>query len=323
METIPLISLPLVSICIPCFNAEKYIDETITCLIKQDYPSIEIIIVDDHSSDDSFLKIKKLAQQYPNISFAQAEKKGAAAARNQAYQLSKGDFIVFFDVDDLIEPLFISSQLKQLDFSTEDCVISSWGRFTISKETFKLDTTSICNDLTFHDWIVSYWSTASNMTIPGRVLMSRQLVQECGGWNEVLSLNDDFQFFSSLFSKAKYIRYNQDVVLMYRSNINGLSSKTTSYASQSSNLVAISESIAIALSKFDDFLIKQACVNLLQKFIFDNYPSHKSLQKLAIKKINTIGVRPSITFTAGGYTKILSRLIGWKNTKRIKYIISR
>lgn len=322
MEKIDLEAYPLVSICMPCHNASKYIQETINCLIRQDYSNLEIIVVDDHSSDDSYQKIEDLAKKNLNIRCYKAKGKGAAAARNQAYDLSKGDFIVFFDADDLVDSRFISSQLDVLNFSKEDCVVSAWGRFSVSKETFTLDTTSICQDLSFHDWIINYWTKASNMTIPGRLLMSRQLKEKSGKWNEELSLNDDFQFFSKLFSKVKMIRFNKKGKLMYRSNINGLSSKTKSHIAQSSNLKAIIEAVDTALVRFDDLPTKQACVNLLQQFIFDIYPSHDSLKNIANQKIATIGIRPSITFTAGGYTKFLSQLIGWKNTKRLKHAIN-
>jgi glycosyltransferase involved in cell wall biosynthesis len=255
---------PLVSVCIPCFNAEKYLFETINCLISQDYENLEILIVDDNSTDSSFQIIEKLALKFDKIRYKKSVRKGAAAARNQAYDLSSGDFIIFFDADDLVEPKFISSQLQTLNFNIEDCVISSWGRFTKTKETFLLDSTSVCRDLSFYEWIIYYWSNTSNMTIPGRILIPRNVVDKSGGWDENLSLNDDFQFFTNIFSQVKTIKYNNEGRLFYRSNIDGLSTKTLSYESQLSNFKSINQASDIALSKFNDIKVKQACVNLFK-----------------------------------------------------------
>src|SRR5438128_1256774 len=100
---------PLVSICIPAYNAVKYILETINCLTAQTYQHIEIIVVDDNSADDTFLQVSKVGDN--RLKILKNPKKGAAAARNFAYQNSSGSYIVFFDSDDIVMSGFIESQL--------------------------------------------------------------------------------------------------------------------------------------------------------------------------------------------------------------------
>src|SRR5690242_13877554 len=95
---------PLVSICIPAFNADKYITATIQALLNQTYGNIEIIIVDDASSDKTINEIKKFDNS--KIFYYNNKKKGAASARNYAILHSKGDYVVFFDADDLASSNF-------------------------------------------------------------------------------------------------------------------------------------------------------------------------------------------------------------------------
>lgn len=102
-----------VSVIIPLYNAEKYIRETIESVIAQDYPNIEIIIVDDCSTDGSQLIVKKMCDKYPNIIYHKLDvNSGVAIARNEAIKLAKGRFIAFCDSDDVWEKDKLVIQLK-------------------------------------------------------------------------------------------------------------------------------------------------------------------------------------------------------------------
>lgn len=313
---------PLISICIPCHNAEKYLSETLTCLLNQSYHNIEIIIIDDHSLDNSLEIIKFFKQNNPDkILFKIANKTGAAAARNQAFKLSSGEYIIFFDADDLIDAAFIENQLHLLQNKKDGVVISNWGRFTGNPLSFMEDPRQIKKDLNFRDWIVGYWNNATHTTPPGRVMMQRNTVLKAGLWNEDLSLNDDFHFFSRLFSVSSIIKYNPHSIFKYRSNIGGLSSQTKTLANQKSNLQALQAGIELALLIDNSKEVKLACANMLQNFIYSNYPRFNSLTKKAEHQINQLG-GSAFPFPSGGYTKLLCRLLGWKTTKLIKSLIS-
>lgn len=82
---------PLVSILIPLYNAEQYIEETITKALEQTYSNIELIIVDDHSTDNSL----KIAQKYASekVHIYCNPKKGGNSARNYAFEKCNGEYI--------------------------------------------------------------------------------------------------------------------------------------------------------------------------------------------------------------------------------------
>lgn len=92
----------LVSIITPVYNSEKYIKETIECVIKQSYKNWELLLVDDCSTDKTFNIIKDYVKEDTRIKyFKLKENGGVAIARNKALEESKGRFIAYLDADDL------------------------------------------------------------------------------------------------------------------------------------------------------------------------------------------------------------------------------
>ncbi|NUM50706.1 MAG: glycosyltransferase [Flavobacteriales bacterium] len=104
------IDFPLVSIVIPCYNAEKFIGETIKSILSQSYKNIEVIIVNDGSTDDSIKIIKN--SEAENIKIIEQKNSGVSIARNVGMQASIGEFIIFFDADDRMSPEFIEKRMK-------------------------------------------------------------------------------------------------------------------------------------------------------------------------------------------------------------------
>jgi len=90
-----------VSIIIPCYNAEKYIAETIQSVVNQTYTNWELIIINDGSTDSSLNIIKEFADRDSRISFIDKKNSGVSDSRNKGIEKSNGDFIAFLDADDV------------------------------------------------------------------------------------------------------------------------------------------------------------------------------------------------------------------------------
>lgn len=115
----------LVSIIIPCFNAEQYISEAIESALNQTYGAIEVIVIDDGSTDNSTDIIARYNKQ---VCFVKQENGGPGAARNRGLDLAKGDYIQFLDADDLLGPDKIERCLDQFKPDV-GAVISSFEEF--------------------------------------------------------------------------------------------------------------------------------------------------------------------------------------------------
>ena len=101
----------LVSVIIPVFNGEKYIRCAIDSVLEQDYKPIEIIVIDDGSSDATLEILRDLGNE---ISIYHQPNKGSAAARNLGIRMAKGSYIAFLDADDYWFPGKISAQMEAL-----------------------------------------------------------------------------------------------------------------------------------------------------------------------------------------------------------------
>ena len=110
---------PLVSCVIPVWNGEKYLAEAIESVLNQTYPSIELVIVDDGSSDGTPDVIASFKDRVTSI---RQEQSGPAAARNTGISASKGEFVAFLDSDDIWEPAKTALQVDLL-MSREDVSI--------------------------------------------------------------------------------------------------------------------------------------------------------------------------------------------------------
>jgi glycosyltransferase involved in cell wall biosynthesis len=95
-------NLPLVSVVVPAYNVEKYIYECIKSILNQNYENIEIIIVDDGSTDNTGVIVDELALKDSRVIAIHQNNKGVSAARNRGMDMANGEFIVFVDSDDWI-----------------------------------------------------------------------------------------------------------------------------------------------------------------------------------------------------------------------------
>lgn len=148
-----------VSIIIPCYNQAGYVEEAVLSAINQTYQNIEIICVNDGSTDKTSEVIKKLVDKYKNIVFFdEPENKGVVAARNFAIQACTGEYILPLDADDTIEPTYVERAVKVLDenknigvvycrakiFGAEDKI---WDLPAYSKESFLYGNVVFCTAL--------------------------------------------------------------------------------------------------------------------------------------------------------------------------------
>jgi len=110
---------PLVSIIIPCFDTADYVGEAIESALAQTYTSVEVIVIDDGSTDDSLDVIRSFGDR---IRWETGPNRGACAARNRGLELSAGEIIQFLDADDLLYSQKLSRQVPQLKSGLADVV---------------------------------------------------------------------------------------------------------------------------------------------------------------------------------------------------------
>lgn len=126
--------LPLISIIIPVYNAVKFLDQTITSCLKQDYPHLEIILINDGSTDNSKIICEKYQKASAttlsaSILFFDRPHQGVSATRNFGLDHFSGEYFCFLDADDLLAENFISTLYALAKENNLDYITSGYQRF--------------------------------------------------------------------------------------------------------------------------------------------------------------------------------------------------
>lgn len=102
---------PSVSVIVPAYNGERYLGAALESALRQDYRPLEVIVVDDGSTDGT----ARVARDYPVVRYLYQANRGAAAARNRGIAASHGEYLAFHDSDDLWEPRKVRLQVAALE----------------------------------------------------------------------------------------------------------------------------------------------------------------------------------------------------------------
>ena len=116
---------PLISVVIPCYNQARFLGEAITSALDQNYSSLEVIVVDDGSEDDT----AEVAGRYPQVRCIRQANRGLAAARNRGLEASRGEYVLFLDSDDRLAAGAVAVGAESLD-SRPDCAFVS-GHYSL------------------------------------------------------------------------------------------------------------------------------------------------------------------------------------------------
>ena len=115
-----------VSVIVPIYNVEKYLRKCVSSILEQSYKNIEIILVDDGSTDMSGKICDELSKEHDNVIVIHKQNGGLSSARNAGIEASNGDYLSFIDSDDYIEKTMYEEMVNAIENSKKD--IASCGR---------------------------------------------------------------------------------------------------------------------------------------------------------------------------------------------------
>lgn len=308
----------LVSVCMPAYNAERYISEAISSILNQSHQNIELIIVNDGSTDNTLSVIKSFSDS--RIKYFSTANLGQCTAANKAFELSSGNFIKFFDADDVLSPNLLEAQLAVLDDNETEISSTKWGRFRNNDlQTFKLNKEDCWKDMQPVDWLVSSWQKGEPMMQCGLWLIPRKILYKSGLWDEKLTLINDFDFFTRVILASKKIRFAEKGTLYYRSGIsNSLSSRTTEKAVKSA-ILSSSMATKHLLNRENSERTRRVAANCLINLVYQygiQYPKIIEPVEQQVKVLNA----HNVSFKGGLIIRFISILFGWKIAARLRLI---
>ena len=302
----------LVSVIIPLYNSEQFIARAIESVKNQTYSNIEVIVVDDGSTDNSLA----IAKQYEsrNIHIYSQTNQGAQVARNFGFSHSKGKYIQYLDSDDYLTPRKIEKQVRLLENN---------DAMTIATSSVYIDDGYKCvlwkMPNIYHDFkngfelLVNLWYYFTPSLAHGSYLMPRTLVECSGGWDETLLKNQDGEFFSRVLIQAQKVVYAEDEGQVWRIQPNSIS-----HSSNAAKIESVLRSYKMIskrmLSYENSERVKHAIAVAFGSFIIND--SNYKYANLALKFIKGLGIEPNYRINSV-YFKVLEKIFHPKIAMRI------
>lgn len=308
-------SLPLVSIIIPCYNAGAWLPDAVESALAQTWPRKEIIVVNDGSGDDSLAVARRYEAR--GVRVIDQPNRGASAARNAGLGTARGEYVQFLDADDILALGKVDAQMRLFTLRGRENVLVSGGWARFQRDPREADFVPQANwrDMTGVEFLQMHFETGAMMQ-PAAWLSPRALLDRAGPWDESLSLNDDGEYFARVMLAAERIVFCADARSYYRSGLtNSLSGRSDRRA-----LESLYRSVDLTLGYLNSSDTSPrtiaASAHGWKWIAFEMYPGAPDLARAAERNSVMLGGsrRP---FPAGGRFQLASMFLGWRLAKRL------
>lgn len=211
-------SFPKISVILSVYNGQNYVREAIDTVLTQDYPNVELVVVNDGSTDHTAQIIEAYADRLLLITQVN---KGLGAGRNAGVQASNGDYLSFIDHDDCWEPCKLTRQMELIASSSEDPLV-----FTNVRQ-------FICPTLTEEESLrLRVPDESMPGFIAGTLLLSRSRFNEVGGFFEINQVGEFVDWYLRAQEKKLPIQMMDDVLLHRRIHKTNMGRQAEAYDRQ-------------------------------------------------------------------------------------------
>ena len=209
-----------VSVIIPIYNGEKYIENTVKGLLGQNYSNIEIILVDDGSKDNSLVCCEQIAKTDERIIVCHQENQGPSAARNEGIRHATGEYILFSDIDDILLQNAIKENVEIAIRDQIDLVIFGFEYWFVEDgnrtHPATLDYSFSGSDKEFFERVYVDVLKKELLNSPWNKLIKRTLLVENGIWfDERYRICEDMLFIQQVLNTCKKVAYNRSILYKY------------------------------------------------------------------------------------------------------------
>ena len=314
---------PLVSVLIPCFNAEQWIGETIESVYRQTWENIEIVIINDGSTDGSLAEINR--QKSPRMKVIDQTNRGQNATLNRALSESSGAFIQYLDADDALEQNKIKNQMIRLEGNTDCVATCSWRVISSSAAVDFVDPAPVkagpFGERVPVDWLVENWWEGGGMMYPAMWLIPVDILRRSGPWREDVTLMNDTEFFGRVVLAARAVLLCPDSLSYYRKGHPSLSSVKTPRAWRSYfDVMELCVDRLLAIESSDR--TRRVASFMWQRLANSCYPYQRALGSEAQRRAELLHA-DRLYMPAGPAYNLISAILGWKTARSLQVMFGR
>ena len=207
---------PIVSVVIPTYNRVIRLKRAIDSVCNQSFKHIEIILIDDGSTDETEIMVR---ENFPNISYIKTENRGVSAARNLGIKKSRGEYIASLDSDDEWFPKKIETQVMRIRSCNRRWVHTEerWIRNGVRVNQKKIHRKSGGD--------IFNRSLSLCLVSPSTVMLEKSLLEEFGGFDENFIVCEDFDLWLRILSKYEIEFISNELIQKYGGHDDQLSAK--------------------------------------------------------------------------------------------------
>lgn len=210
----------MISIVIPCYNAQQTIGSTIESALAQEVKK-EIIVIDDGSTDDSPAIIASFGVQ---VRAEFGPNHGVSAARNRGGELARGKFLQFVDSDDQLTPGTLQERLAAITESSADAAYTDWQKLReTSNGSFVHDEIVVPRRVLLEEDAEAACADSRFWLPPSAILYRREIVERVGGWRANLPVIQDARFLFDVAAQGAKFCHVPGVGALYRISAQSLS----------------------------------------------------------------------------------------------------
>ena len=287
----------LVSVIIPVYNAEAYLRQCLDSVLHQTLKNIEVICVDDGSTDNSVEIIKKYQKDDKRVVLLRETNKGAGAARNYGLRQAKGKYIHFLDADDWLATDAYKKTVDILETTEADLCVFLYTRFDNKKQTErKVQLFSTKGEpYIITDFQKEYWHFCNTSVVPWNKMYRRSFLLSIGAcFDEIVCANDRAFYFQVITAAKSIVKYAEYLIYYRENNENSLVGKGRE-KHFNNHLIANKRIFKIGENFSDDIKKRIINMNMLDLFSFFTKSSKET------KKANFYEIRDLLYNTVSEY----------------------
>jgi glycosyltransferase involved in cell wall biosynthesis len=216
-------SMPGVSVVIPAYNYERYVKQAIHSALHQKYPLLEVIVVDDGSTDNTAELVGELGKADPRVRYIRQKNAGLPAARNTGIRAAKFDYIGFLDADDQWSPEFLQTAMKTFARLPEEFAMVTCRSIVVDAQgepvRRKLFTPDEAVEISVRDILLK------TRFSPSAVVAKTSALKECGYFDETLRSSEDRDMWVRIAARHR-VMHNPDRLILFRKHTGSMSTHT-------------------------------------------------------------------------------------------------